>query len=345
MRLTELDGLRGLFSIMIVFYHLPQSFDINYNNIILDHSYVFVDYFFCLSGFVITMVYSNKIISSKKLKSFIQKRIIRLYPLHLFVLLLYFLGFLIVGYKEGEFYLKFFNSIFLTNSTPLLTIKDGINVPSWSISSEIISYALISVVFLISKTKQTKIFSSIIIIILSILILVFYDIPFFSVSDFGFIRGLIGFNFGVLSYFLYTEYKQKKIKNLELIFPVLMCLVFGVIVKLENTSCLNYTILATAILIPLIMSVSILVIMFSKKTIISNFLNLKYIQKLGLISYSVYLTHSFIFKVFELPLINQYSCYKMFYVVLILTVIMFSTITYNLIEFKLANYLKKLILK
>lgn len=345
MRLTQLDGLRGIFSLMVVIYHFPQTFDISFNNIVLNHSYVFVDYFFCLSGFVISLIYSQKISDRHHLKEFLLKRVIRLYPLHLFVLILYLLGFYIIGYDKGSFLLKFLNSLFLTNSTPLISMMDGINTPSWSISSELISYSLIAIIFWIVRKKNQKVLSSIAIICLSIFVLIFYNIPFFSLSNFGFLRGLIGFNFGVLSFYIFNRYREKKIKHLELFFPLMLVILFSVISKTQETPNDTYSILINSLAIPLIMSSSILLILFSRKGIVSKFLNSKYIQELGLISYSIYLTHSFIFNVFEIPLINQFSSSKLFFVVIIAIVIMFSKVTYRLIEFRLSNFLKNKFLK
>ena len=55
MRITKLDGLRGIFSIMIVFYHYYDKFipSAIYDNFLVKSSYSFVDFFFVLSGFFV----------------------------------------------------------------------------------------------------------------------------------------------------------------------------------------------------------------------------------------------------------------------------------------------------
>ena len=59
MRINKLDGLRGIFSIMIVLLNYPQEFipDWFTYNFFIFESYVFVDFFFVLSGFVISYNY------------------------------------------------------------------------------------------------------------------------------------------------------------------------------------------------------------------------------------------------------------------------------------------------
>lgn len=98
MRITKLDGLRGIFSVMVVFHHftpeiLPSSI---YNNFFVRQSWLFVDLFFILSGFVIALNYPS-IDQRQSFISFIKKRFIRLYPL-LFFSVATFLLFKLVGH-------------------------------------------------------------------------------------------------------------------------------------------------------------------------------------------------------------------------------------------------------
>ena len=80
MRITQLDGLRGLFSVLIIFLHYPKEYlpSYIYENFIIRNSFIFVDFFFVISGFVISYNYSK---TNLDLKLFLKKRIIRLYPL------------------------------------------------------------------------------------------------------------------------------------------------------------------------------------------------------------------------------------------------------------------------
>ena len=75
MRITKLDGLRGIFSIMVVIYHYPQEFIPHFihNFFIVAKSHLFVDFFFVLSGFVIAYNYNNRIRTGTAFGEFIQK--------------------------------------------------------------------------------------------------------------------------------------------------------------------------------------------------------------------------------------------------------------------------------
>uniref|UniRef100_UPI003B3A7C47 acyltransferase family protein n=1 Tax=Spirosoma sp. TaxID=1899569 RepID=UPI003B3A7C47 len=151
-RFQVLDIFRGIFASMVVLFHLSGFSDTPIlNNEFIYNSDMFVDFFFVLSGFVI--VYNYKSISSfDQFKTFLQKRIVRVYPLH-FLMLMAFLGielskhslsaYIHVNRLENEHnnIYSFFTSLFLVNSIKMFGIKDvSWNIPSWSISAEMISY-------------------------------------------------------------------------------------------------------------------------------------------------------------------------------------------------------------
>ena len=85
-RIHKLDGLRGLFALFVVLFHFNKHNAPQYivNNFFVRESYMFVDFFFILSGFVITLSYDQKITNSKTFFQFLKKRWNRLYPLLFF---------------------------------------------------------------------------------------------------------------------------------------------------------------------------------------------------------------------------------------------------------------------
>ena len=56
-----LDGLRGLAAVVVVIFHFMEIAITDYNKNFISHGYLAVDFFFCLSGFVITYAYDNRI--------------------------------------------------------------------------------------------------------------------------------------------------------------------------------------------------------------------------------------------------------------------------------------------
>src|SRR5690349_5552566 len=88
-RFEVLDIFRGIFSAMVVFFHMSAFANTPViNNHFVDNSDLFVDFFFVLSGFVIAYSY-REINGGDKLQQFLKKRWLRIYPLHLVMLLIF----------------------------------------------------------------------------------------------------------------------------------------------------------------------------------------------------------------------------------------------------------------
>ncbi len=75
-----LDGLRGIAAIAVVFFHFMEIAIPNYPNNFIAHGFLAVDFFFCLSGFVIAYAYDQRILKIGAL-NFLKLRLIRLHPL------------------------------------------------------------------------------------------------------------------------------------------------------------------------------------------------------------------------------------------------------------------------
>lgn len=75
-----LDGLRGVAAIAVVIFHFMEIAVPDYNDNFIAHAYLAVDFFFCLSGFVIAYAYDNKLADIGFAK-FFKQRLIRLQPL------------------------------------------------------------------------------------------------------------------------------------------------------------------------------------------------------------------------------------------------------------------------
>ena len=74
-----LDGLRGVAALGIVILHTPHFFDHWH----LPYSFLAVDLFFVLSGFVLAASYEAKLQSGMTVMQFFRIRLLRLYPLYL----------------------------------------------------------------------------------------------------------------------------------------------------------------------------------------------------------------------------------------------------------------------
>ena len=78
-RFHFLDALRGVVSILVVFLHAPGY--VLFRPV--QNAQLAVDFFFCLSGFVIAFSYEKRLQTALSLKDFMVARAIRLYPIYL----------------------------------------------------------------------------------------------------------------------------------------------------------------------------------------------------------------------------------------------------------------------
>ena len=77
-RFSALDGLRGFAAMGVFFYHGADLIGFR-----VASGYLAVDFFFCLSGFVIAAAYEQRLLAGEKLSSFVAARLTRLYPVYL----------------------------------------------------------------------------------------------------------------------------------------------------------------------------------------------------------------------------------------------------------------------
>ena len=79
-RYEILDGLRGVAALIVVAFHLFETYSGGQAFQILNHGYLAVDFFFVLSGFVIGYAYDDRW-NRMSLKDFFKRRLIRLHPM------------------------------------------------------------------------------------------------------------------------------------------------------------------------------------------------------------------------------------------------------------------------
>src|SRR6187402_353763 len=96
-----LDGLRGVAAICVVIFHFLEMVYTDYSKNIFAHSFLAVDFFFCLSGFVIAYAYDDRIEKIGPVE-FFKSRLIRLHPLVIFGSILGLIGYFILPYPYGD---------------------------------------------------------------------------------------------------------------------------------------------------------------------------------------------------------------------------------------------------
>src|ERR1700744_1905090 len=78
-----LDGLRGIAALAVVTFHFMEWAYTDYSKNFIGHGFLAVDFFFCLSGFVIGYAYDDRI-AKMGVPGFFKSRLIRLHPLVIF---------------------------------------------------------------------------------------------------------------------------------------------------------------------------------------------------------------------------------------------------------------------
>lgn len=206
LRFETLDSWRGICALLVAVMHFPASGPIAESPFVRS-AYLFVDYFFVLSGFVIAHGYGRKLASGMDYARFVVTRTGRIYPLHVAVLLA-FLAFELLRWAvpalaggapvfgPGFTLPEFFRSLAMLNG---LGVEQGLtwNGPSWSISSEFWTYLLFGAVVLLMGRRHW------ILLLLPVIagpaFLLFWSPHYMDATwDYGFVRCLYGFSLGAL---------------------------------------------------------------------------------------------------------------------------------------------------
>jgi peptidoglycan/LPS O-acetylase OafA/YrhL len=151
-----LDGLRGVAAILVVLFHILESFSLgNPFKQLINHGYLAVDFFFALSGFVIGYAYDDRW-NKLTLKEFFKRRLIRLHPMIIFGMILGALTFYFQGSVDfpmidsipvGRMMLFMLIGMFLIPVPISMDIRGWqemypLNGPAWSLFFEYIANIL-----------------------------------------------------------------------------------------------------------------------------------------------------------------------------------------------------------
>jgi peptidoglycan/LPS O-acetylase OafA/YrhL len=163
-KIEELESIRGIAAVLVVLFHMPiwnvKLHDIRF----ILNSYYMVDLFFVLSGFVMNLNYGERLHSVRDVSRFQFLRLGRLYPVHLLFLLLAVLTTASSWIAATAFGMKipngsafkdatiasFMEQLLLVHSLGFFKIAHPFNLPSWSISVEFYTYLVFGLVCLIS---------------------------------------------------------------------------------------------------------------------------------------------------------------------------------------------------
>ncbi len=148
-RFSTLDALRGVAALLVVQVHLPFLFAAHMP---FPNANLAVDFFFLLSGFVLSFAYGQRLEDGWPIQHFLRDRLIRLYPLYLLALPLGLARLLLLAPAEhlplgraGTMALVVL--AFFLLPAPLSVAAGGpyafpLNLPSWSLFYELLANVL-----------------------------------------------------------------------------------------------------------------------------------------------------------------------------------------------------------
>lgn len=368
--LTTLTPLRGIAALLVLIFHsnlmaipfLPPG----YTNLV-SGGWIWVDFFFILSGFILFYVYGKDFhagVGRSAYWKYMGARFARVYPLH-FVTLIWCSLATIVIISLASGLDPFVASVFDLESIPASLVMlqsmhlfdmTPLNTPSWSLSTEWWMYMLFP--FIVPVFQRLSSLGKVLVFILvaTLYAIIRYVIspnviPFEGAQptinltyDFGFLRCLAGFSLGMLLYVLYESKLGFQVLKRDVTFIIISLLIlvglhFGVD-ELIILSLFPFLILCASFNIGEV----------------KKFLDRRPLQRLGDWSFSIYMVHIPI--VFILYIIQvkknpahfadfmkmiqappDYTMGVIFCVLLVITTLIIASLTYRYVEVPARQYL------
>ncbi|MDX8480979.1 acyltransferase [Mesorhizobium sp. VK24D] len=302
-RFMVLDSWRGICALLVALFHFPTTSMIS-QSAFVGGSYLFVDFFFVLSGFVIASSYGSRFSEPDELARFALVRFGRIYPLHL-LMLAAFVAFealrLALPALHGTGAAPFTGGFDFRSLVANLLLLQGMgvedhlswNAPSWSISAEFFTYLLFAgVVFATGRRAWIWFIAA---VVTAPFFLLAFSTRHMDVSfDFGFIRCLYGFSLGaLLAWFQHdsiAEARQAMAGGAGRIAWTLaelaMIAAIGIFVSVAGTN-------GAGITAPVVFALA-LHLFAHEGGLISMLLRSRPMLPLGSLSYSIYMVHIFV---------------------------------------------------
>ena len=319
-RFLILDAFRGFAAVLVTLFHA------HFSGVFLPGSWLAVDFFFMLSGFVLAHVYFYDHADFKHTNTvkFLSHRFARLYPLHFATLLFLLLYFLLVENhldSKNSFSFSFLSHLFLINNIGFnIAGTLSWNPPAWSVSVEWAVNLLFLFIFIKLK-KPILIFIAIFIYTLiyyANLNLAYASSSLFSIFNIGMLRGIAGFFIGLGIYSLYRYMLKYSLVFTKNIFTLLEIVSFFSILIFFYF----YNDLQRPDFIALFLFVVLLLIFSFEGGFLSSILIKLKANKLGDWSYSIYLIHFpllYIFKDLHAVIPVEYRIFIFFPILFLLS--------------------------
>lgn len=301
MRLNGLDSLRGIFATMIVLLHMPFQSHLYYSDFVRN-SDIFVEFFFVLSGFVISLSAANHVADARSASGFMIRRVGRLAPLHLFMLAAFLLvmaakiaadrlGFVALDDQVDPVEMRRFilENVFLVHAFRNDTVY-WLNFPSWSISAELWAYTVFAIFCLAPKRLMPWLAAATVVGSFAV-IAGLIEPGFGHFFGNGLWRGICFFFVGYFCYVIWTQIRHFDIRGADGLELGGVAAVIGLTIASGNR--------LVELIMPIVFLVVILIFAF-QRGVVSRLLLTAPFQALGERSYSIYMVHAFVLSIIGL---------------------------------------------
>lgn len=192
------------------------------------NSYVFVEFFFIVSGLLFAVSSLDKIMNGEKFNHFFLKKLIRLFPvLIISTIIMYILTFIYYNMSHSYWRVGTLNLILLAQELTVGQIEfnnaDVINGPAWYLFSLMFTYVVIYFTSLLYKKTKTRLCY---LIPLFMGLGMWYSKQNYVFSGEGLARGLVSFTIGIYLGFLLKPYdvylNKNKYKNRIIIKSIIL---------------------------------------------------------------------------------------------------------------------------
>jgi len=300
----EIDGLRAIAVGVVILYHSKISL---FGHKYFEGGFIGVDIFFVISGYLITSIILKELITtgSFNLKYFYERRVRRILPVLLFVMLvsflfawMYLLPISFIDFSKSILYsLGFSSNFFFHYSGQEYAAPSGLYKPllhTWSLSVEEQFYIIFPLTFFLTFKYFRKYLIHILIFgFLISLGLAEWTSRNYPSASFYFLHTRLWelLTGSILAYYEITRGTRCKYKSLNLILPTVGLLLIGHSVLFFNDKIFHPSLLTLSSII----GVCLVIWFSSKDEFITKILSSKLFVGIGLISYSLYLWHYPIF--------------------------------------------------
>jgi peptidoglycan/LPS O-acetylase OafA/YrhL len=337
-----LTSMRGIASIAIMFFHIKHLMgrQIPVLAWVIDNGYLAVDFFSILSGFILSYNYHShfRSLHASEYYHFIAKRIARIYPMHLAVLLAFTVIPLMLLLTNRSIDVKQFGVYALVTKL-LLVDAWGLgnefawNAPSWFISAQFAAFlAFPFLIYTISRMRTTTL-PLLLVALAAILAWIFYFSGLQSIGGkidpYGLIRCNLEFSMGIVIFFI----KQKNNLYAGQLPRVIGYGAFGAFILFAAFGINNY------FYTPLLFALIILSLTGYRGGV-HRMLETRPLIYLGNISYSIYMTHCFTRDLMSMIFLeNNQGASWMWIISYILVTLVLSSMAYKWIEVPGRKYL------